>query len=488
VSQTSTANQSTRPARRSTRLDHSVPVTVVGVDSSRGPYREDVTTAIISCHGCKYDSKYEVLDNSVVILELQPEEADSKPVTTRGRVKFARRPSQVGGMFQTAIEFDQPSNLWNLEVTPKDWLPFNGAPVVSDINIPAISNSNPTKTKPFAVPRPEIVEAATAASEPKRNVAEVSRPNGSHVAAAILPQPPVAANTRPVGRVMNEFQEQMEKMLAEAAVSAVRERAGQTLNEARSMLHDEAKHAIAVAATSESKVWIEQTVQQLKTAGNESGRALQEEWNRKLQGSVDKAIERVEEHRQEMTQAVNGLTSAAVDKLEIAIENTRREGMERIIPRLKEQLSPLLASTHQAASNLTQLREETQQVAEEFLERSSSRMEENYERIRGQFEKFLQKRMESAREELEKLTQAASNVCVENIRAIAAQQEEESRERLKQAFAPVADGVLSELKERAEETTHQFSEELADRSRDHLEFVGSAISEAARGFTKSAKK
>jgi hypothetical protein len=499
VSQTSTANHS-RPARRSTRLDHSVPVTVVGVDSSRGPYREDVSTSIISCHGCKYESKYEVLDNSVVVLELTPEDPESKPVTTRGRVKYARRPAQAGGLFQTAIEFDQPANLWHLEVAPKDWQPFDGVPAASDLDHASVSGqaqaaaAAPAKTKPFAVPRPEIVEHAHPANESKRAIAEVHnevhreahKPNGSH-AASTLPPPPAPSTTRPVGHVMNEFQEQMEKMLSEAAVAAVRERAGSTLAEARTMLHDEARHAVAVAATSESRVWIEQTVEQMKAAGNETARAMQEDWNRRLQGSVDRAIERVEEHRKEMTLAVDGLTTKAIDQLAVAIENTRREGMDRIISRLKEQLSPILASTNQAASNLNQLREETQQVTEQFLERSTSRMEESYERLRGQFEKALENRIEATREHLEKLTQAAANSCVNSLRELTVQQESEARERLRQSFAPLADTAIAELRERAEETTHQFSEELSDRSRDHLEFVGSAISEAARGFSKTAR-
>jgi hypothetical protein len=500
VSQTSTANHSNRHARRSTRLDHSVPVTVVGVDSSRGPYREDVSTSIISCHGCKYESKYEVLDNSVVVLELTPDDGESTPVTTRGRVKWARRPAQVGGLFQTAIEFDQPSNLWHLEVAPNDWQPFDGAPTDSDLELSSVSSQaqaaaaapthspthSPTKTKPFAVPRPEIVEPAHSTNESKRATAEVHKPNGSHVASN-LPTPPVPANARPVGHVMNDFQEQMEKMLAEAAVAAVRERAGSTLAEARTMLHDEAKHAVAVAATSESRVWIEQTVQQMKTAGNETAHVMQEEWNRKLQGSVDRVIERVDEHRKEMALTVDGLTTKAIDQLAVAIENTRREGMDRIISRLKEQLSPILASTNQAASNLNQLREETQQVTEQFLERSSSRMEETYERMRGQFEKLLEKRIETAREDLDKLTRAAANSCVDSLRELAVRQESEARERLQQSFTPIANTAISELRERAEETTHQFSEELSERSRDHLEFVGSAISEAARGFSKSAR-
>lgn len=76
---TSTANDIARPLRRSTRLNQAIPLTVMGVDSYRGPYREDVSTVSISAHGCKYESKHDVLTNSWVMLELKPEQTTSRP-------------------------------------------------------------------------------------------------------------------------------------------------------------------------------------------------------------------------------------------------------------------------------------------------------------------------------------------------------------------------------------------------------------------------
>src|ERR1700688_4227354 len=52
----SAAGNSYRAARRSTRRDEAVLVTVSGVDARRGPYTEKVSTLTINCHGCKYPS------------------------------------------------------------------------------------------------------------------------------------------------------------------------------------------------------------------------------------------------------------------------------------------------------------------------------------------------------------------------------------------------------------------------------------------------
>ena len=48
MSNTSVVNDLVRPLRRSTRLNAIVPITVMGVDSYRGPYREDVSTVTVN--------------------------------------------------------------------------------------------------------------------------------------------------------------------------------------------------------------------------------------------------------------------------------------------------------------------------------------------------------------------------------------------------------------------------------------------------------
>src|ERR1700729_4483683 len=90
-----------REARRSTRRDQAILVTVSGVDSCRGPYSEKVSTLTISCHGCKYQSKYQVLPDALVTLELHPETNGSARISARGRVKWIQRDAEPGGPLYT---------------------------------------------------------------------------------------------------------------------------------------------------------------------------------------------------------------------------------------------------------------------------------------------------------------------------------------------------------------------------------------------------
>src|SRR5579864_7348254 len=108
-----------RPLRRSTRVNQAVPLTVMGVDSYRGPYREEVSTVSVSCHGCKYESKHDVLTNSWVMLELPTKNSGQQTVSARGLVKWVKRPQDTGGTYETAIELETPGNIWGIDTPPQ---------------------------------------------------------------------------------------------------------------------------------------------------------------------------------------------------------------------------------------------------------------------------------------------------------------------------------------------------------------------------------
>src|ERR1700733_3386071 len=92
TSNASTKDNPGRSLRRSTRLNQIIAITVVGVDSYRGPYREEVSTVTINCHGCRYQSKYEVFTNAWVILEIPAtKKPGDTPQIARGIVKWVQR-------------------------------------------------------------------------------------------------------------------------------------------------------------------------------------------------------------------------------------------------------------------------------------------------------------------------------------------------------------------------------------------------------------
>jgi len=471
VGQSSAASTPARPARRSTRLEEIIPVTVRGVDVERGPYCEGVSTSSVSCHGCKYESKYEVVDNSVVILELNSGKPGASATTTRGRVKWSKRPPYPGALFQTAIEFDVPGNVWGIKKAPNDWFPFDAKKA---------AELESSKSKPFAVPRPEV--AASTAAEELRSHASTQRESQREVQAAMS----FPTSSRPISQLMADFQQQMERTLSDAAAAAIQEKAAPTLAEARTMLQDEARRAIAAAAAIESEVWIKQSVEQMKHASVESARALHAQWMKRIEADVQKATERIEARRRDLDQVVETTSSSAIERLHSATESTLREGMDRIVARLKEQLVPFLDQAQRAASELNKGKEEAKKIVEQSLQISTAHMEESRRRFEVEFETIVQQRIDAARQELERAGIEAVNSALENLGEASQKHETEARAKLQQALAPVSESALDELRVRAAETSQQFAEKLVQDSRKRLESVGNAISELARGMGKAS--
>ncbi len=467
MSNTSTVSDIVRPLRRSVRLNKAFPITVMGVDSYRGPYREEVSTITVSLHGCKYESKHDVLTNSWVRLELNNEESGGQPISARGQVKWVKRPQDTTGVYETAIELEEPGNIWGIDSPPEDWL-----------TVPDSGLEQTNAPKPFAVPKPlplaksPVLEQRDVALEP------ISRETTSTVSSV----------DRPVGQMVGEFHQQMEKMLFEAAGAAVRERANSTMQEIHHGLEEEAKRILTVVASSQTSLWIEQSLKQLNKASLESARNLHAAWTKRMEVDIRKAIERIEERSREFDTLAQSLSANALDRLQHGLETSRAAGVERIVSRLKDQSAPVIDRANETMSELNRRREEFEAALDRSFEKSSARIEDICKRLETQFESAVQERLDASREELERTIQAFTTAALNQFTVSAQQQEAEAQTRLREAVQPVAETTLSDLKAKAAETSRQFACELSEYSRNHLELVSSAISGVAKGLGKLPKE
>lgn len=463
VTNSSLALHSGRGARRSTRVNRAIPVVVAGVDSFRGPYQEEVSTIAVSCHGCRYESKYEVLPEASVILQLNSKTPDSKPISTRGRVKWTKRPPESGGLFQTAIELEQPGNIWGIDSPPSDWLPFIAQrPVESDT----------TKAKQVAVlrPTPGSEPHPAAVGEPR-----VKPPSSRPVEA----NPPAVSGARPagqqVGQLMGGFQQQMEKMLSEVADAAVRERTAALLSDVRTQMRAEVQRILAESSAAQTDRLAD------------SARALHGQWTKRIEGDLQQALARMDMRHRELEELSERLTVKAHNHLESFIEGSRKEAVDKIVIRLKEQTAPVIESARKAAVDLTKQEGELEKLCEQFVEKSAEQMEASCARLDKQFEMILRERVDSAREELERAAAETAKKAFGNIHASSQKEQEETQARVQQALDGVTQSVLANLREKAAEISRQFGGELSSYSRNHLEFVSGAISELAKGIGKLSK-
>jgi hypothetical protein len=469
MSNTSTASDLTRPLRRSTRLNAAVPITVMGVDSYRGPYREEVSTVAVSCHGCRYESKHDVLTNSWVMLELNPTNHGTDTISARGLVKWVKRPLDANGTYETAIELEDPGNIWGIDSPPQDWVAF----CESRLKEPA-----PAKSKPFAVPKPEPVSKPAAPERPG---------NGAGAAPTAAKPSPSSSMERPVGQLVGEFHQQMEKILFEAAGAAVRERATSTLDDVRHGLREEAKAVLTELASSQTGPWIEQSLKQLNKVSQESAKTLHAAWTRRLDSDIRRALERVEERSKELDHLAQSLSANALDRLQRGLESSREEGVDRIVSRLKEQSAPVIDHAKETIAGLVQQREELEKVLDQALSKATGKIEEVCSGFEKQFEMIVRERLDAAREELQKTIQVAMSASLDRFNSSAQRQEAEAQARLQTALGPI-ETALGDIQQKAAETTRQFSLELENQSRAHLELVGTAISDVAKGIGKLPKQ
>ena len=434
---------------------------VAGVDSFRGPYQEEVSTIAVSAHGCRYESKYEVLPEASVLLQLHPKTPDAKPISTRGRVKWTKRPPESGGLFQTAIELEQPGNIWGIDAPPSDWLPFIAQ---------RPGESDTTKAKQVAVLRPTASTDTDPAADvhPKSASSRPAEPNPPATPAA-------RAAGQQVGQLMGGFQQQMEKMLSEGADAAVRERTAALLSDIRTQLRAEVQHILAEAGAKHTDRLAD------------SAKALHGQWTKKIEGDLQQAIGRMDMRHRELEELSERLTAKAQDRLETFIEGSRKDAVDKIVTRLKEQTAPVIENARKAAHELTKQEQELEKICEKFVEKSAERMEETCTRLDRQFEMILRERLDGAREELEHAAVEMAKMATSNMQGVSQKEQEAARAKLQRHLEGVAQQLFTEMTEKANEMAQQFGGRLSEHSRNHLEFVSGAIGELAKGIGKLSK-
>jgi hypothetical protein len=463
----SAAGNSYRAARRSTRRDEAVLVTVSGVDARRGPYSEKVSTLTISCHGCKYPSKYQVLPDALVTLELHPETNGSSKISARGRVKWIQRDSETGGPLYTAVEFESPQNIWKIPAPPEDWQQFAEE---------RKRGPEPVQTKPVAVLRPEI---AGAAKKPERaSIIVASEPPRTQ---------PLPTGNRSITPLMGEFQQQMELMISEAAATAVRENTASLVSEIRAGLREDAKNILIQVAATQAGDWAAQCLKQIQQAGQESAQTLHSKWTKKIAADFGESLQRIETRQREVEVLSETLFANSLERLQRTLETFHQEAVERLVVRLKDRMAPAFKDARDVAGSLTMRKEELEKSLADSSEKIAAKIEQTCERLEKQFEIVMRARLDSAQEELECLARGVASSTLQNITEASGRHEKEAQARLREESDRAVESAKKSLQQKAAATSDDFAAEMTHYSRSHLEFVSGAIGELAKGIGKRAK-
>jgi hypothetical protein len=107
--------------RRSTRIDRTIPLVVLGQTRTGLTFQEKTSTVSFNLHGCRYPSRHEYpIGSSVGLRVLQPDGETISPVI-RAFVKSVHPAASPRELFQVGVELESPANVWNVSPPPPDW-------------------------------------------------------------------------------------------------------------------------------------------------------------------------------------------------------------------------------------------------------------------------------------------------------------------------------------------------------------------------------
>jgi len=176
-------------ARRSTRIDRTVPLVVVGQTKLGLSFQERTSAVSLNMHGCRYPSRHDYAVGSWIGLQvLEPNGESSTPVM-RAQVRSIHPPMSPRELYQIGVELESPANVWGVPVPPEDWQKVAGA----NTNGSNMQETTATATATAPAREPESTSTSTAES----SLAPKSVPAGpeyrSTGVTAFPAQPPAAA-------------------------------------------------------------------------------------------------------------------------------------------------------------------------------------------------------------------------------------------------------------------------------------------------------
>ena len=423
--------------RRSTRIVQAVPVSVTGTDALGQPFRERTSTAIISSHGCRYQSKHYVLKNRWVTLEVPSPQEGAAPRRMRARVISIQRPRTARELFQIGAELEVPGNIWGVAFPPADWVPYQDVPLGE-----AAAGGNETAPGLEVVPRPEPVW-----EEPP--------------AMPALEAP--GAAPREFSRLVEEARQEIGQLVRETAARAVATELTQVLHEINNQLHEAAEQEVQSAVATSLDQAVAGAVEHIQRVAQAHGQSLEERVAQHSQHGV-------QELERQLSVQVNRLEKDFLKRLEGQVEDVFRRATSRL-----EEIGRRLQEREKHSANNTQaqmdrLRKAVETAAEsagaEWRERTDALLRESVTRLN---------QVQQATRELLETTRAAVATLRADARAQFAADLEAARERLGEQVEKSVAGAAENMALRFEQVGQAAAAEADRIVRARLEAARNAL-------------
>ena len=301
--------------RRSTRIDRTVPLVVLGQTKTGLSFQEKTSTVSFNLHGCRYPSRHEYpIGSSVGLRVLQPDGETISPVI-RAFVKSVHPPASPRELFQVGVELESPSNIWNLSPAPSDWTRLLGGSTspagMATAVAPALEPPEPPPAPAAFSPSPAPnVSGANGASEARTSqITEFPSPSpaGAQPAKESTPSKPER-----VAITIDQLVAAMQGKLQAAAEKVVQNALAEHLDEAID------------AALARVEGVRERNLQQLGEFSEQRLESLMRSSREEILGHLESRLGEVQSRWEEQHNAFRTQSEEIVQRLEILAADTQR--------------------------------------------------------------------------------------------------------------------------------------------------------------------
>jgi hypothetical protein len=431
--------------RRSSRIEKAIPLAVQGVDASRAPFREEVTTLSISCHGCSCQLKHEVLPGAMLVLDMGQGAMGYAEWPARARVKWIEKLHTYSDpAYGVAVEFESAGNIWGIPSPPEDWLSLRGSKAAEPPN-PARELRLVTHAEPQSL------------SPRSGGTAPLSTLKKSEAVPSLSPW---------FSELMGGISNQIQTTVTEIAAATLAKERKRLLDEFRAQIQNEASGTIERVIETSKEELARRGLKVLNQAAEASVRTSHERLLGAVEQDMEKARQRMALQEKELNERVDGMKARTIEQLQGTLEASRTEATARFVSRLREQVAPVIEEAKMDLQKLvasqTVFKEESQAI---------------YARVTRELESGVNAKLLQTREELDKSSAAVLTECNEKLLGLSQTFENIARESIQTLIASATDNAKKNLDERAAVVSGNFTDQLEGHVRNYLEFIGDSIAE-----------
>jgi len=373
----SPSNSVGEEARRSTRIERSVPLIVFGQNRLGEPFVERTVSTSLNLHGCRYPSRHDYGVGSWVTLQVVGLNVEPKPPAVRARVRSVHSSQSSRELQQVGVELENPGNVWGIISPPQDWMTAGGESIPMAQFAAAVAPAlepPPMPVKFDELPEPTEHKFADVATFPSPSPV-ASKPPAPKLAEAPKPQRVVIT---PDG-LINALQGKLQQAAEKAVQAAVAKKIDEAVREALSSIDD-----VRNSSVREIEELFPTRVEALKLASKSD---VSGELAVQLKAQMELYRSQAEEMAQRLEKQAADLR-LELQKSQELLDRLKREGEPQIQAHLKDALARATAEFEGATARTAHRRyelmlENTHAVTQEAMMKLDARSAEVQALVHG---------------------------------------------------------------------------------------------------------